>query len=195
MDNNFSINSLTPNSYLDVKNYLYANLKDIVIENRPMIFLCIGTDRCTGDCLGPLVGYYLKACIPKGNFYVYGTLESPVHSKNIETVIDKIYSNFNDPYIIAIDASLGMGTNVGKVFIEKKPLKPGLALNKTLPAIGDISITGMVNIGGSFEFLVLQNTRLYVVMNLVETIYRGIFHFILKISKDTIKSDTSIHIN
>lgn len=195
MQDVFSIDSLTPNSYLDVKNYLYDNLKDIVLENRLIIFLCIGTDRCTGDSLGPLVGYHLKSCIPNGNFRIYGTLESPVHSKNLETIINKIYSNFENPYIVAIDASLGRVKNIGKVFIDKKPLQPGLALNKNLPSIGDISITGIVNIGGSFEFLVLQNTRLYVVMSLAETIYRGIFHFILKISKEINKPDTPLNIN
>lgn len=195
MENIFSIDSLTPNSYLDVKNYLYDNLKDIVIENRPIIFLCIGTDRCTGDSLGPLVGYHLKSCLPKGNFYIYGTLENPVHSKNLETIIDKIYCSFENPYIVAIDASLGKVKNIGKVFIDKKPLQPGLALNKNLPSIGDLSITGIVNIGGNFEFLVLQNTRLYVVMNLVETIYKGIFYFLLKASKDVNKLDTTFHIN
>lgn len=195
MEDVFSIDSLTPNSYLDIKNYLYDNLKDVILENRPIIFLCIGTDRCTGDSLGPLVGYHLKPCIPKGNFYIYGTLENPVHSKNLETVIDKIYSNFKNPYIVAIDASLGSVKNIGKVFIAKKPLQPGLALNKSLPSVGDISITGVVNIGGNFEFLVLQNTRLYVVMSLVETIYRGILHFILKTSREINKSNTVVHID
>lgn len=195
MEDVFSIDSLTPNSYLDIKNYLYDNLKNIVLENRTIIFLCIGTDRCTGDSLGPLVGYNLKSCIPKGIFYIYGTLETPVHSKNIETIINNIYSNFKNPYIVAIDASLGSVKNIGKVFVAKKPLQPGLALNKNLPSVGDISITGIVNIGGNFEFLVLQNTRLYVVMNLVETIYRGIFHFILKISKEINQSNPVVNIN
>lgn len=195
MENVFFVDSLAPNSYLEVKNYLYDNLKDIILENRTIIFLCIGTDRCTGDSLGPLVGYHLKPCIPKGDFYIYGTLENPVHSKNLETVIDKIYSNFKNPYIVAIDAALGSIKNIGKVLIAKKPLQPGLALNKNLPSVGDVSITGIVNIGGNFEFLVLQNTRLYVVMNLVETIYRGIFHFILKASREINNSNTVTHID
>ncbi|NLL31321.1 MAG: DUF1256 domain-containing protein, partial [Clostridiales bacterium] len=45
-----------------------------------------------------------------------------------------------------------------------------------------------VNISGKFEFLVLQNTRLYVVMNLAEVIYKGILHFALSALKlDNIK--------
>lgn len=57
---------------------------------------------------------------------------------------------------------------------------PGLALNKNLPPIGNMSITGVVNISGSFEFMVLQNTRLYTVMSLADSISNGIYHFILK---------------
>ena len=43
-----------------------------------ILFLCIGTDRSTGDSLGPLIGYKLKE---KGmrNARVLGTLEEPVH--------------------------------------------------------------------------------------------------------------------
>ena len=188
MSTTFSIDSFMPNTYLNIKNFLLKNLNHVVLSNREIIFLCIGTDRCTGDSLGPLVGHKLKALIPKGKFYVYGTLENPVHSKNLVSVLDKIYASFSDPYIVAIDACLGKINNIGKVFIENKPLSPGLALNKDLPKVGDLSITGIVNISGKFEFLVLQNTRLYVVMNLAEVIYKGILHFALSALKlDNIK--------
>jgi len=46
--------------------------------------------------------------------------------------------------------------------------------------VGNLSITGVVNISGSLEFMVLQNTRLYVVMKLAEAISCGIYHSILK---------------
>jgi putative sporulation protein YyaC len=70
--------------------------------------------------------------------------------------------------------------NVGKIFIESKPLFPGSALDKDLPKIGDLSITGIVNISGALEFMVLQNTRLYTVMKLADVISNGIYHSILK---------------
>ena len=54
-----------------------------------------------------------------------------------------------------------------------------MALSKDLPPIGEMNITGIVNISGSFEFLVLQNTRLHTVMNLADSISRGIYHFTL----------------
>lgn len=181
MNNDFCIDSNLPNSYCKIRDYLYKELKPIVKENRSIIFLCIGTDRSTGDSLGPLVGYKLRY-LKKENFYIYGTLLNPIHAKNLTITLDRIHDNFNNPYIIAIDSCLGRIENIGKVFISKKPLSPGLAVNKSLPPVGDISVTGIVNISGAFEFMVLQNTRLATVMCLAESISNGIYHFILKCS-------------
>lgn len=182
-NNKLSIDSLFPTSYIELGEFLYENLKEIINENREIIFICIGTDRCTGDSLGPLVGYKLKSFyreMPKNNIYIYGSLESPVHSKNISNIIDKIKANFNNPYIIAIDSCLGKINNIGKVFVNNNPIFPGLAVNKELPPVGDLSITGIVNISGNYEFIILQNTRLYTVMSLADCISQGIIHFINK---------------
>ena len=179
MDNCFSVDSTAPNSYCDIRDYLYKELKPIIKSKRPIIFLCIGSDRSTGDALGPLVGYKLKF-LNRHNFYIYGSLENPIHSKNLVTILNRIHENFENPFIIGVDACLGSFQNIGKVFIEKKPLLPGLAVNRDLPPVGDMSITGIVNISGNFEFMVLQNTRLYTVMSLSDSISKGIYHFILK---------------
>ena len=175
----FSIDASSFSSYIKIKDYLLRELTPIITQNRPIIFICIGTDRSTGDSLGPLVGYKLKH-LSKNNIHIYGTLENPIHAKNMVDVLTKIKSNFINPYIVAIDSCLGSLSNIGKVFIQKKSLSPGLALNKQLPTIGEMSITGIVNISGNFEFLVLQNTRLYTVMNLADAISRGISYFIMK---------------
>lgn len=188
MCDNFSIEASSAISYIKIKDYLLKELNPILIQNRTIIFICIGTDRSTGDSLGPLVGYKLKH-LSKNNIHIYGTLEDPIHAKNMVEVLSKINSTFINPYIVAIDSCLGSLNNIGKVFIQKKPLCPGLALNKQLPCIGEMSITGIVNISGSFEFLVLQNTRLYTVMNLADAISKGISYFILK-SLDNSRSNT-----
>lgn len=140
-----------------------------------IVILCIGTDRSTGDCLGPLVGYKLKL-IQYANVYVYGTLDNPVHAKNLCEVLDQIKARHDRPFIIAIDACLGKTDRVGKINIGKGPLKPGAGVNKSLPEVGHIHIVGVVNISGFMEYLILQNTRLSLVMRMADTISSGI-HF------------------
>lgn len=187
MNKSFSVDSSSPTAYLEIKNYLLNELKPILSHNRPIIFICIGTDRSTGDSLGPLVGYKLQL-LNKSNIHIYGTLQSPIHAKNICKLISEIHSSFNDSYIIAIDSCLGSLNNIGKIFIKDSPLLPGLALNKDLPPVGNMSITGIVNISGQFEFLILQNTRLYTVMILADVISKAIYHFYLASTNNTIKN-------
>lgn len=173
------IDSTSPIAHIEIRDFLCKTLSPIISDNRPIIFLCVGTDRSTGDALGPLIGYKLKY-LSRKNLYFYGSLETPVHSKNLTEVLDKIYSSFKNPFIIGIDACLGNVQNIGKIYIEDTPLMPGTAVNKNLPAVGDMSITGIVNISGNFEYLVLQNTRLNTVMLLADTISNGILHFVIK---------------
>ncbi len=184
----FCEDSMSPTTVNKFTDYLYSKLKDPILDKRPIIFLCIGTDRSTGDSLGPLVGYKLKS-EHKNNVYIYGSLETPVHSKNLITILEKIEKYFINPYIIAIDSSLGSIQNVGKIFIEEKPITPGLALNKDLPSVGDLSITGVVNISGNLEFIVLQNTRLFTVMTLADCITNGIEKCLNRISMDFSSND------
>lgn len=180
MQHKFSIDAMDVNSSFLLRDILYSELNPIIKSKRPIIFICIGTDRSTGDSLGPLVGHKLKFVKRKG-IEIYGTLENPVHAKNLTDVLSNINSIYNNPYIVAIDACLGSLQNIGKIFIESKPLYPGTALNKDLPPVGELSITGIVNISGSLEFMVLQNTRLFTVMQLADTIAQGIYHCVLKI--------------
>ena len=79
------------NSFLPIGEYLVSKLKPIVEADIPIVFLCIGSDRCTGDSLGPLVGDKLKL-LSLDNIYVYGNLESTVNATNLEKVINNIKS-------------------------------------------------------------------------------------------------------
>lgn len=142
---------------------------------KPIVVVCIGTDRSTGDSLGPLVGSKLTEKKIK-NFYVYGTLKDPVHAVNLEEKIEEIMKTYHHPFIIAVDACLGRLKNVGSVQIGTGPVKPGAGVNKVLPEVGDIHITGIVNVGGFMEFFVLQNTRLHLVMNMADVIAESILN-------------------
>lgn len=173
------IDASKKDAVIKLRDALIKELIPNIKRNRPIIILCIGTDRSTGDSLGPLVGEKLKFFI-RNNIIVYGNLECPVHAKNLSQTLEEINFNFIDPYIIAIDACLGSVQNVGSIIVEKRALSPGSAMNKDLPQVGDLSITGIVNIAGTLEFMVLQNTRLFIVMQLADTISKGIYHSLIK---------------
>lgn len=134
----------------------------------PFVIVCIGTDRATGDALGPLVGSQLRKTLPASN--VFGTLESPVHAVNLQETIDKIEKLYNDPFIVGIDACLGKYSSIGMITIGEGPVQPGTGVNKRLPPVGNIHMTGIVNVGGFMEYFVLQNTRLSLVMSMANII-------------------------
>jgi putative sporulation protein YyaC len=153
-------------------------LSSIILEHMPKLYLkpivivCIGTDRSTGDCLGPLIGFNMDEKL--SHFHVYGTLKDPVHAVNLEETLAFIKEKHKNPFIIAIDACLGRMKSVGYIQAAKGPIKPGAGVNKELPAVGDMHITGIVNVSGFMEFFVLQNTRLHLVMSMANIISNGI---------------------
>lgn len=148
-------------------------LNNISRPSSELLILCIGSDRSTGDALGPLVGSMLQA-YPLNNVKIMGTLSDPVHALNFEQKLASIDVNYTSPIILAIDASLGQKQNIGCIEIGKGSVKPGAAVQKKLPSVGDLYITGIVNIGGFMEFMVLQSTRLSLVIKLARFISWGI---------------------
>ena len=153
---------------------------ELMGSDKELVVICIGTDRSTGDSLGPLVGSQLaqKSSVP-----VYGTLAEPVHAVNLEEKIAEIQTKHPDSYIIAVDACLGKAESVGQVNIKKGPLRPGTGVNKQLPSIGNIHIVGIVNVGGFMEYFVLQNTRLNLVMKMADLITEGLAWAVTSIKK------------
>ncbi len=75
------------------------------------------------------------------------------------------------------DASLGQKKHLGYVTIADGALYPGAGAQKELPPVGDIHITGIVNISGVLEQLTLQTTRLSTVISLADTITQGILNY------------------
>ncbi|NLZ51764.1 MAG: spore protease YyaC [Thermoanaerobacteraceae bacterium] len=153
------------------RDYFVKTLAD-TYNDEPIVIMCIGTDRSTGDALGPLVGERLyKVC---RYAKIFGNLEEPVHAVNLEKILGKVRDMHKNPFIIAVDASLGRSENVGTIKIAQGALKPGAGVNKNLPPVGNFHVTGVVNVGGFMEYLVLQNTRLFTVMKMVDIISLGI---------------------
>ena len=120
--------------------HLLSMLKQYNTQQRPLIFVCIGTPNILGDCLGPLIGTILKTNIPAA---VYGTLDEPVHALNCKDIFTKIKKQHQKPFIIAIDAALGTHTQSGYILLKKGPLLPGKGVGKKLPPIGHLHISGV----------------------------------------------------
>jgi putative sporulation protein YyaC len=161
-------------SYIRLGKTIIRMIKDAEGEEKEKILICLGTDRATGDALGPLVGDYI---LSHNTYYnVAGTLQHPVHALNIKETINNIYVDFDDPFVIAIDASLGLSRDLGLVTITNSYLFPGKGVNKKLPAIGDISITGIVNVSGHSGTNLLQNTRLYTVKRMADYIGEALIY-------------------
>ncbi len=177
---NIYINSDYSYAYLQLGKEILHSLSQTFSENRELIILCIGTDRATGDCLGPLVGELLKKrlsyILTEMECHVYGTLKHPVHAMNLSEIISSIYDSYDNPYIIAIDASLGATSHIGYITLSENALQPGKGVQKKLPAIGNLSITGIVNLSGFGGTALLQSTRLYTVMHMSELISKGLLY-------------------
>lgn len=136
----------------------------VCLGHRPVV-LCIGSDRVTGDCLGPIVGQMLME--RNANAFVYGTLERPVTALNLKSAIKHIKSVHADKKILAVDSSVGKSCDVGKIRIAHGALAPGSADGKNLPKVGDVSVTATVT---DLSVTPLSAVRLGIVYSLADRI-------------------------
>lgn len=168
----YYIDSLEPRAASLLGRYLNSLLLEY---DSPPVFLCIGSDRVTGDSLGPLVGSRLSQY--QGDSWsmeVYGTLAIPVHALNLNEILRHIREYHPDNPVVAVDASLGVRDHVGYLTVGRGSLSPGAGVNKNLAEVGDVFITGIVGPAGPFSHFTLQTTRLSTVISMAETITKGI---------------------
>ena len=166
-------NSRTPKAALKMSTALSSYLKKQKPAPNALVLLCIGTDRVTGDSLGPLIGYKLsKQNI--ANIHVYGTLQHPVHALNLEPVLAEIKKEHPLLPVVAVDASLGHESDLECITVTPGSIRPGIGVDKNLRAVGDISITGVVSTVSPYAQIQLQTTRLHTVMHLADIICDGI---------------------
>ena len=155
------------------------NLRQLIEERKrcekkkEVLFLCIGSDRATGDSLGPLIGYKLER-IAGFRHRIVGTLEQPVHAINLADTMQEIRFLYPEHLVIAIDASIGRQEQVGWISVGCGSLRPGQGVCKDLEQVGDIFITGVVGSNTCREVRYLQSVRLASVMHLADCICEGI---------------------
>lgn len=156
-------------------------LSMINLHNKTPIIVCVGSDLVLGDSLGPLVGTFLRR--KNISSFVYGTLNFPITSKEIEYAKTYIKQMHPDSQIIAIDAALGDSDEVGLIKVINKGLKPGIGVNKKLGVLGDVSIMGIVA-GRSIKNYDLFNlTRLNLIYKMAEAISNGVENYINKFNE------------
>ncbi len=169
--NPFSICAATPHASEKLASALLSILGELG-QPLQLVILCVGSDRATGDSLGPLVGSMLSWGGFRGK--VLGTLDEPVHAANLEGILANL--DTEKRIVLGVDACLGTKAEVGSIIVREGSLKPGLGVKKNLPPVGDLHIAGVVNVGGFMEHMVLQNTRLNLVVKMAQTISTGIFY-------------------
>ena len=155
-------------SYYKIAHYLKNYL------NKNTIIICIGTDRCIGDCLGPLVGSILQYKNVPLN--LYGTLDEPIHALNIKNTVENIKNSYPNSSIIGIDACLGSENNIGQIQVRNVPIQPGKGVGKTLPKIGNCSIVGIVDSNENCDIFTSSNTRLSLILNMAKVIANSVLH-------------------
>ncbi len=166
-----AIERFSPEAFGNHLRYLIEEVRQKEKKER-VLFLCIGSDRCTGDSLGPLIGHKLNQR-PTREWEVLGTLHEPVHALNLKETADCIRRKYAGYVVVAIDASLGQNRQVGRITMGRGAIRPGQGLKKELVSVGDVYITGVVGACGR-EPWILQNTRLSLVMDMADAIYTGI---------------------
>ena len=112
--------------------------------NYQKVFLCVGTNKCIGDSLGPRVGEILLRKIKQNNIYIFGNIEQNVTYNNINIILEKIYNKIINPYLIIIDSALSDREYIGNIIINKKNMTIGSGLNKNDYQLGNLSIKGIV---------------------------------------------------
>lgn len=166
---------------------MYKNLSNKIINlidkknisNPKITFLCIGTDRVTGDSLGPIVGSNIQKFIDSkkiSNIEVIGNLEKNLNNTNIEEYTEKL-----EDIIIVIDSAISNTYDIGQIIIDEKNIKAREALDNGKDINSNINIKCIV--AKNFEndetnFLMLQNVKLGIVLNLAEKVSKSLYEVI-----------------
>ncbi len=140
-----------------------------------VVVLAIGSDRVTGDCVGPIVGHMLA----ESGLRVYGSLASPVTALNVGESYAMLRRRHPKAFVIAVDSALGTDREVGSVLLLPRGLRPAAAVGKVLPYVGDLGIVGVVaarRLGADS----LGKVRLALPFNLASRIADGILQAVMR---------------
>ncbi|MGL4774476.1 MAG: spore protease YyaC [Clostridium sp.] len=158
----------SPLAYYEIAEGIRPYLKESTV------IVCIGTDKCIGDCLGPLVGTLLEENLFP--YPIYGTISNPIHALNIDKKLKEIKKNHPNSLIIGIDACLGDTKAIGEIHTRDYPIHPGKGVGKTLPDVGSASIIGIVDSNDNSEFFSTRSIRLSLILSMARVISKALIH-------------------
>jgi putative sporulation protein YyaC len=144
-------------------------LKKLRLFKTLPVILCIGSDRITGDCLGPLCGHLLVN-VYNTPCYVYGNLTFPITAQNLQTTLDFIKIRHHNQKIWAVDASIGKREDVGTIKLTTG-IYPGSYVGHNLPKSGSLGISACVSSDSNNDF---QTAKLGYVYNLADKIAQAL---------------------
>ena len=160
------VNYNSPFAYYEIANSLLNYIKD------DTVIICIGSDKCIGDCLGPLVGTLLES-----KFFplpIYGTINHPIHALNINNRLDEINKLHPKSCIIGIDACLGDVNSIGEIHTRDYAIHPGKGVGKNLPKVGVASIIGIVDSTNNSDYFSSHSIRLALILDMANVIANAI---------------------
>lgn len=114
-----------------------AVIKEIRTQEKPIVFMCIGTDKHVWDSIGPLVGSILKDI----DILSYGDLNDPITAISVVHMEKSIKKAHPNHCIIAIDASITDDMSKHKTIeITRGGIKPGNGVGRDIKRVGDYSL-------------------------------------------------------
>ncbi len=146
-----------------------------------LVVLCIGSDKISGDSLGPLVGGLLreKYRLPCP---VYGTEKAPVNGVNLPEYREMLTRFHPEAAVIAVDAAVGLKSELGNIKIRNGGVKAGGAVAAPHKALGRIGVLGVVAEKGNNPLEALLATPFALVEALAERIARAVALLIYRLS-------------
>ncbi len=138
-------------------------------------FVCIGTNRIISDSFGPRVGKKLKQVFYKNeNINVYGTMENPIHLKNVEYFLKKIE---NKNQIILIDSAIGRKEDIGNTYVNRGGIEIGKAFNHSIYIPANINIKTVI---GAKEYM--PNYSIYQIEQIANKVAYKIVQIVFELS-------------
>ena len=164
----YSINNFESNN----REFAYDLANIIIKRNKPILFLCIGSNKIVWDSIGSITGHLLK------NYYqinstVVGDTSQPVVSKNLHQTIANIKTEYYDHTIIVVDSAISSLVNLYTINLNNFGLYADSLNTKIF--IGDVSISCNTWLHGMHRYLITPAHEKQMVFRLSNFISSGIY--------------------